>query len=137
MRFMMIVKATTDSEAGVKPSQELLDAMLRYNEELAKAGVLLAADGLQPSSSGIRITYLEPGGKPKVVDGPFTETKEIIAGFTLIEVKSREEAIEWAMRMPDPHGGGQGEIELRQIFDPEELSSDEETRKKIKGQFRL
>ncbi|GIP41308.1 hypothetical protein J31TS4_45880 [Paenibacillus sp. J31TS4] len=137
MRFMMIVKATTDSELGVKPSQELLDAMLRYNEELAKAGVLLAADGLQPSSSGIRISYPEPGGKPKVVDGPFTETKEIIAGFTLIEVESREEAIEWAMRMPDPHGGGQGEIELRQIFDPDELSSDEETREKIKGQFRL
>ncbi|UUZ84173.1 YciI family protein [Paenibacillus sp. P26] len=130
MRFMMIVKATTDSEAGVMPSQELLDAMLRYNEELAKAGVLLAADGLQPSSSGIRISYPEPGGKPKVVDGPFTEAKEIIAGFTLIEVKSREEAIEWAMRMPDPHGGGQGEIELRQIFDPEELSSDEETQEK-------
>ncbi|NOU92927.1 YciI family protein [Paenibacillus sp. LMG 31456] len=137
MRFMMIVKATTDSEAGVKPSQELLDAMLRYNEELAKAGVLLAADGLQPSSSGIRISYSEPGVKPKVVDGPFTEAKEFIAGFTLIEVKSREEAIEWAMRMPDPHGGGQGEIELRQIFEPEELSSDEETREKIKGQFRL
>lgn len=137
MRFMMIVKGTTDSEAGVKPSQELLDAMLRYNEELAKAGVLLAADGLQPSSSGIRISYPEPGGKPKVVDGPFTEAKEIIAGFTLIEVKSREEAIEWAMRMPDPHGGGQGEIELRQIFDPEELSSDENKQEKIKGQFRL
>ncbi|MEF3305699.1 YciI family protein [Paenibacillus sp. GYB003] len=137
MRFMMIVKATTDSEAGVKPSQELLDAMLRYNEELARAGVLLAADGLQPSSGGFRISYPEPGGKPKVVDGPFTEAKEIIAGFTLIEVKSREEAIEWAMRMPDPHGGGQGEIELRQIFDPEELSSDEATQEKIKGQFRL
>ncbi|UUZ95201.1 YciI family protein [Paenibacillus sp. P25] len=137
MRFMMIVKATTDSEAGVMPSQEPLNAMLRYNEELAKAGVLLAADGLQPSSSGIRISYPEPGGKPKVVDGPFTEAKEIIAGFTLIEVKSREEAIEWAMRMPDPHGGGQGQIELRQIFDPEELSSNEETQEKIKGQFKL
>ncbi|MCS7464985.1 YciI family protein [Paenibacillus doosanensis] len=137
MRFMMIVKATTDSEAGVMPSQELLDAMLRYNEELAKAGVLLAADGLQPSSGGIRISYPEPGGKPKVVDGPFTEAKEIIAGFTLIEVKSREEAIEWAMRMPDPHGGGQGEIELRQIFDPEQLASDEATQVKIRGQFRL
>jgi Uncharacterized protein conserved in bacteria len=133
----MIVKATTDSEAGVKPSQELLDAMLRYNEELAKAGVLLAADGLQPSSSGIRISYPDPGGKPKVMDGPFTEAKEIIAGFTLIEVNSREEAIEWAMRMPDPHGGGQGEIELRQIFDPEELSANEETQQKIKGQFKL
>lgn len=137
MRFMMIVKGTTDSEAGVMPSQELLDAMLRYNEELARAGVLLAADGLQPSSNGIQISYPEPGGKPKVVDGPFTEAKEIIAGFTLIEVKSREEAIEWAMRMPDPHGGGQGVIELRQIFDTEQLSPNEGTQEKIKRQFRL
>ena len=94
MRFMLIVKATTDSEAGVKPSQELIEAMQSYNEELAKAGVLLAADGLRPSSDGIRISYPEPGGKPKVIDGPFTESKEIIAGYTLIEVKSREEAIE-------------------------------------------
>jgi len=137
MRFMMIVKGTSDSEAGVKPSKELLDAMLRYNEELAKAGVLLAADGLQSSSSGIRISYPEPGGKAKVVDGPFTEAKEIIAGYTLIEVNSREEAIEWALRMPDPHGGGQGEIELRQIFEPEELSSDKEAQARIKGQFGL
>ncbi|BFH63160.1 YciI family protein [Paenibacillus azoreducens] len=137
MRFMMIVKATTDSEAGEKPSEELLEAMLRYNEELAKAGVLLAADGLQPSSSGVRISYPEPGGKPKIVDGPFTEAKEIIAGYTLIEVKSREEAIQWVLRMPDPHGKGQGEIELRQIFEPEELSVNEETRAKIKGQFGL
>lgn len=133
----MIVKATTDSEAGVKPSKELLDAMLRYNEELARAGVLLAADGLQPSSDGIRLSYLETGAKPKITDGPFTESKEIIAGFTLIEVKSREEAIEWALRMPDPHGRGQGQIELRQISDPEELTSDEEARDRIKGQFRL
>ncbi|AZS14870.1 YciI family protein [Paenibacillus lutimineralis] len=137
MRFMMIVKATSDSEAGVKPSPELLEAMLRYNEELAKAGVLVAADGLRPSSGGIRISYPEPGGKPKMVDGPFTESKEIIAGYTLIEVNSREEAIEWALRMPDPHGQGQGEIELRQIFDPEELSSDADTQAKIKGQFGL
>lgn len=135
MRFMMIVKAASDSEAGVKPSPELLEAMLRYNEELAKTGVLVAADCLQPSSGGIRISYPEPGGKPKMVDGPFTESREIIAGYTLIEVNSREEAIEWALRMPDPHGQGQGEIELRQIFDPEELSSDAETQAKIKGQF--
>ncbi|MGO4547392.1 YciI family protein [Paenibacillus sp. 2TAB23] len=127
MRFMMIVKGTTDSEAGVMPSQELLEAMLRYNEELAKAGVLLAADGLQASSNGIRISYPNPGEKPKVVDGPFTEAKEIIAGYTLIEVKSREEAIEWAMRMPDPHGNGQGEIELRQIMGAEDLTQNPET----------
>lgn len=127
MRFMLIVKGTTDSEAGVKPSQELLEAMQKYNEELVKAGVLLAADGLRPSSGGIRISYPEPGGKPKVIDGPFTEAKEIIAGYTLIEVKSREEAIEWALRMPDPHGGGQGEIELRQVFDVEDLMDHPDT----------
>jgi hypothetical protein len=121
---MMIVKATKDSEAGVKPSEELFAAMMRYNEELAKAGVLLAADGLQSSSSGIRISYPEPGGKPKIIDGPFTEAKELIAGYTLIEVKSREEAIEWAMRMPDPHGFGEGEIELRQVFETPELTQD-------------
>lgn len=127
MRFMMIVKATADSEAGVKPSQELLDAMQKYNEELIKAGVLLAADGLMPSSGAIRISYPEPGRKPKVVDGPFTEAKEIIAGYTLIEVKSREEAIEWALRMPDPHGFGQGKIELRQVFEMEDLMEDPDT----------
>lgn len=126
MRFMMIVKATTDSEAGVLPSSELFDAMARYNEELARAGVLVAAEGLHSSASAIRISYPEPGGKPKVVDGPFTEAKEIIAGFTLIEVKSREEAIEWAMRMPDPNGSGEGEIELRQVFEAPELTQDPE-----------
>lgn len=126
MRFMMIVKATTDSEAGVLPSLELIEAMHRYNEELARAGVLLGGDGLHPSSSAIRISYPEPGGKPKVVDGPFTEAKEMIAGYTLIEVKSREEAIEWALRMPDPHGFGQGQIELRQVFEVEDLTDNPE-----------
>jgi hypothetical protein len=126
MRFMMIVKATKDSEAGVMPSQELLNAMMKYNEELVKAGVLVAAEGLHPSTSGIRISYPVPGGKPKVMDGPFTEAKELIAGFTLIEVRSREEAIEWAMRMPDPHGFGEGQIELRQVFDAPELTQDPE-----------
>jgi hypothetical protein len=123
---MMIVKATTDSEAGVLPSPELIEAMHRYNEELARAGVLLGGDGLHPSSSAIRISYPEPGGKPKVVDGPFTEAKEMIAGYTLIEVKSREEAIEWALRMPDPHGFGQGQIELRQVFEVEDLTDNPE-----------
>lgn len=127
MRFMMIVKATQDSEAGIVPDQKLLEAMLRYNEELAKAGVLLAADGLQSSSTGIRISYPEPGGKPTVIDGPFTETKELIAGYTLIEVTSREEAIEWAMRMPDPHGYGEGVIELRQVFEATDLTQNPET----------
>lgn len=126
MRFMMLVKASTDSEAGALPSPELIEAMMKYNEELVKAGVLLAADGLHPSASAIRISYPEPGGKPKVMDGPFTETKELIAGFTMIEVKSREEAIEWALRMPDPHGNGQGEIELRQVFEAPELTGNED-----------
>jgi hypothetical protein len=127
---MMIVKATSDSEAGAPPSPELLEAMQKYNEELVKAGVLLAADGLQPSSGGIRISYPEPGGKPKIVDGPFAEAKEMIAGYTLIEVKSREEALEWALRMPDPHGNGQGEIELRQVFEVEELTANPELQAK-------
>jgi hypothetical protein len=126
MRFMLIVKATKDSEAGIIPSQEHFDAMRRFNEELARAGALVAAEGLHPSSSAIRISYPEPGGKPKVLDGPFTEAKELIAGFTLIEVKSREEAIQWAMRMPDPHGFGEGEIELRQVYDAAELTQDPE-----------
>jgi hypothetical protein len=128
---MMIVKATKDSEAGVMPSQELLNAMMKYNEELVKAGVLVAAEGLHPSTSGIRISYPVPGGKPKVMDGPFTEAKELIAGFTLIEVRSREEAIEWAMRMPDPHGFGEGEVELRQVFDAPELTQDPEMQVRV------
>lgn len=126
MRFMMIVKATTDSEKGKMPSPELIEAMQKYNEELVKAGVLLAGDGLHPSSNGIRISYPEPGGKPKIMDGPFTEAKELIAGYTLIDVKSREEAIEWALRMPDPHGFGQGEIELRKVFEAVDLTDNPE-----------
>ncbi|RKP58088.1 YciI family protein [Cohnella endophytica] len=126
MRFMMIVKATKDSEAGAMPSTELIEAMMRYNEELVNAGVLVAGDGLHPSSNAIRISYPEPGGKPKVIDGPFTEAKEMIAGFTMIEVKSREEAIEWALRMPDPHGFGEGQIELRQVFEAMDLTQDPE-----------
>lgn len=120
---MMIVKATQDSEEGIMPSQELVDAMMKYNEELVKAGVMLAAEGLHASSGGIRISYPEPGGKPQIMDGPFTESKELIAGFTLIEVNSREEAIEWAMRMPDPHGRGEGVIELREVIETPELTS--------------
>ncbi|MFD2170611.1 YciI family protein [Tumebacillus lipolyticus] len=126
MRFLLIVKATKDSEAGIIPNQEHFDAMRRFNEELARAGALIAAQGLHPSSSAIRISYPEPGGKPKVIDGPFTEAKELIAGFTWIEVKSREEAIQWAMRMPDPHGFGEGEIELRQVYEAAELTENPE-----------
>ena len=121
MRFMMIVKANEDSEAGVMPSEELIAAMTKYNEELVKAGVLLDLSGLQPSSKGARIKF--SGGKRTVIDGPFAETKELIAGYWLIQVKSREEAIEWARRVPAPHGeGAEGEIELRQLFELEDFA---------------
>ena len=115
MRFMMIVKASPESEKGVMPSEELIDAMTRYNEELTKAGVLLDLSGLQPSSKGFRIKY--SGGKKTVVDGPFTETKELVAGYWVIQVKSREEALEWAKRAPAPHPNGEGEIEVRPFFE--------------------
>src|SRR5437870_13355975 len=102
MRFMIIVKTTKDSEAGVMPSEQLLTEMGKFNEELAKAGVLLAAEGLQPSSKGARVRF--SGGKRTVIDGPFTEAKELIAGFWLIQAKSKEEAVEWVKRVPNPTG---------------------------------
>jgi len=114
MRFMLIVKATKDSEAGVLPSQELLTEMGKFNEELAKAGVLLAGEGLQPSSKGARVKF--SGRNRTVVDGPFAETKELVAGFWLIQVKSKEEAIEWVKRCPNPHEG-ESEIEIRQVLE--------------------
>ena len=124
MKFMMIVKANKDSEAGKMPSEELLSAMGKYNEELMKAGVLLDLAGLQPSSKGARIEL--SGGKRKVIDGPFTETKELIAGYWIIQVKSREEAIEWAKRVPAPHGEGQeGQVEIRQFFEFEDFGPSE------------
>src|ERR1700752_3967313 len=104
MRFMMIVKASKDSEAGKMPSEALLDAMGKYNEELVKAGVLLDGAGLHPSSKGFRVKF--SGGKKTIVDGPFTETKELIAGYWIIQVKSREEALEWAKRIPAPQEAG-------------------------------
>ncbi|MCQ6561720.1 YciI family protein [Paenibacillus mendelii] len=113
MRYILIVKGSRYSEASLKTSREHRDAMAAYNELLARAGVLLAAEGLQPSSSGMRITYPVHGGMPKVTVGPFTLEKELVAGFKMIEVKSEEEAIDWAMRMPNPSGFGDGEIELR------------------------
>jgi len=113
MRFMMLVRSTAESEAGVVPEEGVFAAMARYNEDLAKAGVLLAVEGLHPSSKGARVKF--SGGKRTVVDGPFTETKELIAGFWLIEVKSREEALEWVKRCPAPFQG-EAEIELRQVF---------------------
>ncbi|MGO4694798.1 YciI family protein [Paenibacillus sp. 2TAB26] len=121
MRYMLIVKATKQSEAGVKPDRQLMDEMASFNESLAEAGVLLAAEGLQPSSSGLRITYSEYGEKPNVVVGPFAEAKGIIAGYTLIDVKSEEEAIAFAMRMPNPAYGGEGEIELRLLLEDTKL----------------
>ena len=131
MRFMMIVKASRDSEAGFMPSDALIAAMTKYNEELAKAGVLLDLAGLHPSSKGARIRY--SGAKRIVLDGPFAETKELIAGYWLIQVRSREEAIEWAKRAPNPQGeGNDAEIELRQLFELEDFGDSpavEEARK--------
>ena len=118
MRFMVIVKATKDSEAGVMPSKELLTAMGKFNEELVKAGIMLAGDGLHPSSKGARVKF--SGAKRTVIDGPFTETKELIAGFWLWQVKSKEEAIEWVKRCPNPHCED-SEIEIRQIFEAEDF----------------
>jgi len=115
---MVIVKATKDSEAGILPSEELLTAMGKYNEELAKAGILLAGEGLQPSSKGARVRFSGP--KRTVVDGPFAETKELIAGFWLWKVKSKEEAIEWVRRCPNPMPGD-SEIEIRQVFEAEDF----------------
>ena len=124
MRFMIIVKATKDSEAGVMPEEKLIAAMATYHEKLQKAGVLLDASGLQPSSKGWRIKYA--GGKRTVIDGPFAETKELIAGYTLIQVKSLEEAIEWTKRFPNPAvDGKQGEIEVRQLFELEDFGPSE------------
>jgi hypothetical protein len=131
MRFMMIVKSTKDSEAGVMPSEQMISAMTKYNEELVKAGVLLDATGLQPSSKGARIRF--SGAKRTVIDGPFPETKELIAGYWLIQVKSKQEAIEWAKRAPNPYGeGAEGHIEIRQLFELEDFGSSdavEEARK--------
>jgi hypothetical protein len=114
MRFLVMVKATKDSEAGVMPDTKLLEDMGKFNEELVKAGVMLAGEGLHPSSKGVRVRF--NGDKRTVVDGPFAETKELVAGFWIWQVKSREEAIEWVKRCPNPHAG-EGEIEIRQLFE--------------------
>ena len=124
MRFMIIVKATKDSEAGVMPKEKLLTDMASFHEELQKAGVLLDGSGLQPSKKGWRIKY--SGSKRTVVDGPFAETKELIAGYTMIQVKSREEAMEWTRRFPNPAvDGKEGEIEVRQLFELEDFGPSE------------
>ncbi|HEV2085333.1 MAG TPA: YciI family protein [Gemmatimonadales bacterium] len=116
---MVIVKADKNSEAGALPTQELLAEMGKFNEELAKAGVLLAAEGLQPSSKGARVRF--SGKKRTVIDGPFSETKELIAGFWLWQVRSKEEAIEWVKRAPNPFPGTESEIEIRQVFEAEDF----------------
>ncbi|WP_223505700.1 YciI family protein [Pseudomonas sp. GL-RE-29] len=122
MRFMIIIKASQDSEAGIMPSTELLTAMGNYNEELAKAGILLAGEGLHPSSKGARVRF--SGDKRTVIDGPFAETKELIAGYWLWQVKSREEAIEWVKRCPNPMPGTEAEIEIRQVFELEDFGAE-------------
>jgi hypothetical protein len=122
MRFMVIIKATKDSEAGVMPSEQLLADMGRYNEELAKAGVMVAGEGLHPSSRGARVRF--SGGKQTVVDGPFPETKELIAGFWIFKVKSKQEALDWLKRAPNPMPGQDAEIEIRQIFEAEEFGAE-------------
>ena len=118
MRFMVIVKASKESEAGVMPSTELLEAMGKYNEELVKAGILLAADGLQPSAKGVRVRF--SGKNRTVIDGPFAETKELIAGFWIMQTKSKEEVIEWVKRCPNPMPSD-SDIEIRQIFEAEDF----------------
>ena len=120
MRFLMMVRATKDSEAGIMPEDKLIEAMGKFNEELSKAGVLLDMGGLQASSKGARVKF--SGGKRTVIDGPFAESKELIAGYWLIQVKSKQEAIEWAKRCPDPMGSGaEAEIDIRQLFELEDF----------------
>ena len=133
MRFMVLVKANADSEAGVMPSTEMLTAMGAFNEELAKAGVMLAGEGLQASSKGARLRFGGGGTKPVVIDGPFAETKELVAGFWIIQVASKQEAIDWMSRAPFEAGE---EIEIRQVFETEDFSADifppEEAEKEVK-----
>jgi len=132
MRFMMFVKASKESEAGVMPSEKLVSEMMKYNEDLAKAGVLLDLSGLHPTSKGARIRF--SGDKRTVVDGPFAESKELIAGYWLIQVKSREEAIEWARRAPNPHGdGAETEIEVRQLFELDDFAVSTETKARARS----
>ena len=124
MRFMVMVRATKQSEQGMLPDEKLLADMGKFNEELAKAGVMLAGEGLQPSSKGARVRFSGASNKRTVVDGPFAETKELIAGFWLWQVKSKEEAIEWAKRSPNPFPGQDSEIEIRQLFEAEDFGKE-------------
>jgi hypothetical protein len=119
MRFMILIKADKNSEAGVLPSQQLLTDMGKFNEELVKAGIMLAGEGLQPSSKGARVRF--SGTKRTVIDGPFAETKELVAGFWIWQVKSKEEAIEWVKRIPNPMPGSDTEVEIRQVFESDDF----------------
>lgn len=119
MRVMVIIKATKNSEAGVMPSEELFTAMGKYNEELVKAGIMVTGDGLHPSSKGKRVRF--SGGKKKIIDGPFIETKELIAGFWIWKVESMDEALQWVSRCPDPMPGEESEIEIRPFFEAEDF----------------
>jgi hypothetical protein len=121
MRFMILIKANKDSEAGVMPSEQLLTEMGKFNEELVKAGVMLAGEGLHPTSKGARVKF--SGGKRTVIDGPFAETKELIAGFWIWQCKSKEEAIEWVKRCPNPHNE-ETEVEIRQLFEAEDFGAE-------------
>jgi hypothetical protein len=143
MRFMILVKATQQSEAGQMPDEKLLTEMGKFNEELMKAGVLLAGEGLQPSAKGARVRF--SGGKRTVIDGPFAETKELVAGFWILQLKSLDEAIAWMKRCPDPHpGSGDSELEIRPLFEasdfedvaPEVARKEEEMRKALDAQRR-
>ena len=122
MRVMVMVKATEQSEAGEMPSEQLLSAMTAFNEELVKAGVMLAGEGLRPSSAGARVVFT--GGERKVIDGPFTETKELLAGYWLWQVKSLDEAIEWVKRVPDPMPGSEAIIEIRPVFEADDFGEE-------------
>ncbi len=122
MRVMVLVKANKESEAGVMPSEKLLSEMTDFNEELVKAGVMLAGEGLHPSSKGVRVAF--SGSERKVIDGPFAETKELVAGFWVWQVKSLDEAIEWVKRMPNPDGGTEGEIEIRPVFEADDFGEE-------------
>jgi hypothetical protein len=121
MRFMVMVKATRSSESGAMPDQQLLADMGKYNEELAQAGVMLSGDGLQPSSKGARVKF-SPGNQRTVIDGPFPETKELIAGYWMWQVKSKQEALQWLTRCPHPFPGQEAEIELRQVYEQEDFA---------------
>jgi hypothetical protein len=122
MRFIVLVKATKESEAGVMPSEQLIAEMGKFNEELVKAGVMLAGEGLHPSSAGARVRF--SGAKRTVFDGPFAETKELVAGFWLWQCRSREEAIEWVKRCPNPFEHGESEIEIRQVFEADDFGAE-------------